>query len=198
MKKANRVMSVLALLMIVPIVFGAINSAWFVSTEPIIKKDLSDSQIKEICSRLKFEPLPEEIIYIAYSPSAMQATESLSVYVENIKSEADFFSRFKGVAKAGSANIGYTGKYDIEIFKLARTPKDCMCGLSFFDEGESLSAIFAISGYVPELEKIYSCFFYYQNIQPFLKNWTFMVPLAIELILILFLVGQKIRGLSIK
>ena len=50
--KINKMVICLILLMIFPIIFSSINSGWF--TAPYVKKNFSDTQINEICAKLKF------------------------------------------------------------------------------------------------------------------------------------------------
>ena len=196
LNKKERIIATIVLLMIAPLSFGFVITALFIDTNPIVKADLSEKQVKEICSILKFEPVNYERIYLKYSPGALQAPRSLYVYVENIITETDFLSRFNGIVKEGSSYIDYgylnssipLSKYDIEIFQLERIPKDYMCGLSFFDDGESLTAMFTLCGGISELKPIYRYFFYYDNIKPLLHNWVFIIPFSIELILVIFLV----------
>ena len=197
MNKKEKNIASIGLLMICPLLFGFVNTIWFFDLTPIVKKDLSDSQIEEICVLLKFELVNDEHIYLEYNQGALQAVPLLNVYIENVKSEEDFLARFDGITKSGgnstyNAYINGTSSirnYDIDIFKLERRPKDYMCGLAFFYEFEDdcYTVMFYISGYISDLDPIYDYFFYYDNIKPFLRNWMFMIPLCIELTLIGYL-----------
>jgi len=168
LKKTEKIAVVIAILMIGPLFFGFIGSFLLSDLEPAFKDNLSESQIKEICSSLKFELKNGEDIYIEYSPAVWQSATSLYVYIENIESEESFLSRFKGTTRRGSNFVSYgnlngsepISKYDIEIFELEQLPKDYMCGLLFFYnwESESTTALFSISGYIPELRVIYNYF----------------------------------------
>jgi hypothetical protein len=198
LKKTEKIAVVIAILMIGPLFFGFIGSFLLSDLEPAFKDNLSESQIKEISSSLKLELKGDEHIYIEYRPTVLQATVFLKVYIENIESEESFLSRFKGTTRRGSNFVSYgdlngsvsVSKYDIEIFELERRPKDYMCGLLFFYnwESESTTALFSISGYIPELRDIYSYFGYSYNIKPLLRNRMFMIPLCIEFVLITFLI----------
>jgi len=198
MNKKEKIIAIIALLMIAPLSFGFANTVWVIDSTPIVKADLSDSQVREISSILKFKPVNHERVYIKYCPGALQAAPSLYVFIENIITEEDFLSRFSGVIEEASNYIDYgylngsipLSNYDIEVFQLERIPKDYMCGLSFFDKGESLTAMFTLSGSIPELKPIYRYFFYYDSIKPLLHNWIFIIPFSIELILVIFLVGS--------
>ena len=184
-------MIVIAVLMLIPLGFGFINSILYI--EPTVNRDLSSNQISEICTRLKFEVKADESIYVEYQPTVFQSTTYLNVTIANVESEVDFLSRFHGVARAIEPYQGYDREiyfsaYNVEVFQLDRIPKDYSCTLYFADEGESLRAMFHISGYIPELKKVYS--FSNAPFRPLLVNPMFMLPFIIEVVLIILLIVQ--------
>jgi hypothetical protein len=198
MKKTNnKIVSLLAVFMIIPILFGYLMSDWFI--RPTTKRNLSNEQIREISEKLKFELLPDETVYVKYFPGFLQGTIFLHVFVENIKSENDFLSRFGGNYKA-IANPGYyemtcaklDGAYEADIFELKTQPKDYSCELLFYTESGKANAVFLIVGYIPELLDIY--LFSNNPYQRYYSNPYFIVPLIIELALIICLVTQKIKN----
>jgi len=182
---------IIAILMLIPLGFGFINSILYI--EPTVNKDLSGNQISEICTKLKFEIKPDESIFIEYWPTVLQATTYLKVTIANVESEENFLSRFYGVVGAiepyqGYDREAYFSAYNVEVFQLDRIPKDYSCTLYFADEGESLRAMFHISGYIPELKKIYN--FSKTPYRPLFVNSMFMIPFIIEVVLIILLVVQ--------
>lgn len=179
--KINKMVICLILLMIFPIIFSSINSGWF--TAPSVKKNFSDTQINEICAKLKFELAHGETIHIEYFPGVLQASTYLKVFIENVKSESDFISRFHGTAVKTESDI-----YETDIFHLEQEPKDYHCYLRFSGENETLQAEISISGYIPDLEKIYR--FSIDYFQPFLANRVFITLFIIEFFLIIYLLGQ--------
>jgi len=125
-----------------------------------IKTKFSNEQINEICARLKFVLAPEETISVDFFPGFLQATTYIKVHIENIKSEADFLSRFRGnsVKRVPNSYNNYEAfsVYDAEIFQLEEKPKDYTCRLYFFNnESGKTGVIFLIVGYIPELINIY-------------------------------------------
>lgn len=182
----RKVLITLAIIMIIPLGFWYINSIWFV--EPVVKKNFSEAQIAEICKQFKFEILPHETITAEYFPGVMQATTFINITINNINSEPDFLARFSGKATLCEDNDSSNTKsnYEDNIFELDHLPKDYGYDLGFIENSGNLSAKIHVSGYIPQLEKIYK--FCYNPLQPFLSNWIFMICLGVELMLIIIIV----------
>jgi len=191
MKTINIAAIAISVLMLIPLGFGLISS--IINIVPTVNTELTDKQMREICSRLKFEIKPDENVYVEYWPTVLQATTRLEVNIENVTSEADFLTRFHGLAKEMEPYQSYDREtyysaYNVEIFQLDRIPKDYWCGLYFADEDGSVRAKFYISGFVPDLKNIYS--FSHKPFRPLLNNLMFIIPLIIEAALIIFFVVQ--------
>jgi len=206
MNKLNKIIVILSVLMIPVIFFGYVNTSWFL-TKPYVKVKFTGKQIAEIQEKLKFELATGEKIRTEYYPGFMQAATRLVVFVENIESEEDFLSKFKGNAICQGEEEWYRGhyydslsefygfevisEYRIEVFLFENEPKDFSTALMIFIEDGVLKARFNIVGYIEDLSKIYS--FTYNRAFPVLINPLFMIPLIIEIVLLSFLFIQKFK-----
>ena len=173
MKKANKVAFRIFLMMLIPLYIFTMSSAFYA---PFTKhENLADYQIKQITSKLEFELLPHESLYVVFFPGMMQASKALFVHIENIESETSFRSRLQS---------------DLEIFQFeGRPPKDFRYELLFCDEGENLKATFEIVGHIPELSTIYD---FFHKPRHLLDSLAMRIVLVIQFALIIFLVGNKI------
>jgi len=179
--------------MFFPLLFSFMSAGW--NVEATVKSNLTDSQRGEICERLKFEPSPDETITTRYFPGFLQAATTLSVYIENIKSEEDFLSRFHGriINDGGISDYDDTAGsnvYHIEIFAFDTRPKDYACELIFYEEDGKNTARFYIGGYIPELKNIYE--FLHDPLQPYRSSWMFVSCAVVEVSLAAYLIAQKI------
>jgi hypothetical protein len=118
----------------------------------------------------------------------MQATTFINITIDNINSETDFLSRFSGKVTQHNDiyNSDIKSNYNVSIFELDNLPKDYSCNLSFIENAGNLSAKIHVSGYIPQLKKVYK--FCDNPFQPLLGNWIFMICLGVELILIISII----------
>ena len=194
MKKLNKIITIISVLMIFPLFFWYFNSVWFIS--PIKKNNLSKKQIDEICDKLKFDLDQNETLSIEYFPGVMQATTFLTVNINNIKSEDNFLSHFKGNIKNKvdisnlSEDKSIISKYDVGIFVLDHIPKDYSCSLSIIEKDKNLTAKIHISGYISQLENIYKVL--NDPLQPLFDNFYFMTFAIVEIFLIIYLIFQGV------
>ena len=192
MRKANKVIFHIFLLMFIPFFILPARSVF--SAEFTIHENLTDYQIRQITSKLEFELMPNERLYVEFFHGFMQATRVLKVHIENVESEMRFRSRFQDHSLDG-INIS-----DLEIFQFeGRRPRDFSAVLLFSDESESLKATFSIVGHIPKLQEVYDFL-----VEPYelLNDPAIRIVLIIQFTLITFLVGQvpiwMIRRLSSK
>jgi len=175
MRKVNKIIFHISLLMFIPFFILPTRSVF--SGEFTIHENLSEYQIRQITSKLEFELMPNESLYVEFFHGFMQATRVLKVHIENVESEMSFRSRFQ------AHSISDLGIFQFE----GKRPRDFSAVLIFSDESERLKATFRIVGHVPKLQEIYDFL-----VEPYqlLNDPAIKIVLIIQFTLIIFLVGQ--------
>ena len=176
MKKLDKSILVLAIIMIIPIFWSLFVSVW--DSKPQTKKILKQSHIEQISKLTKYEFASEENIRTCYYPGFLIADPHLFIYIENIESEDSFFSRFGG--EKVKANETILDMYKIENY---------ICELSVSNKNDEITAQLSIIGHFQE--EIYGIVY---NEWLNLFSPYFIVSLVVELFFVVFLiVRQHIR-----
>ena len=170
--------------------------------EPATIDDLTEKQLAEISSRFKFELEGSETVSITIRPPVFLVAPYVAVDIGNVKSEAEFLSRFHGVVLNSYSDErppdadSYFGIRDVEIFQFDKKPGGYFSQLSFNERNGKVNAALLIIGNVPELGDVYKMapFDYREILLSSKLQW---IPPLVAATLLLFLIGVK-RGINRK
>ena len=193
LKRMEKIVLLLITLMI-PVLFTGYVMA--LENPPSTKIDnLSREHAEAIAEAIKFDLSHEETLYVVFLPGVFSGLVVLDVYIDNIKSIDDFFSRFHGSfetvhpRRVPHSFVDAISVYEVELFEFENAihAEATYSYLGFFNEQEKLTAKFHIvTRGLPE-ELNYSHSFLLKYLNPCLRP-EFLVPLIIQAVLVLILI----------
>jgi len=181
---------VIAILLFLYLIIAFAGMQWMQPTQK--KTSFTQSQINQICETFKFELAQGESIYTEFFPGFGQARTTLRVFIEDIKSEEEFLSRFHGTVKSYDE---YGNEYRLDLFPRENPHWEYREILSFHEIGGSLTAVFYVNFYIEELAHIYK-FVYNPYSLALLARYIhpyFIIPLIIEILLVIYLILKFIK-----